>query len=191
MVSIPAVVLAKISTDFNIPYLLWRCCYIFLYHIWECLGQLLSETISERLSLIQNLSWVINLLLLSRQCPLDIDILARRRHSSRHRDVELSQLSTDWIAQFPFRKYTVYRSPLPSIIYNVSVWRARLNCLKYVSLLWDKHCHLSLEGMEEVTRWQTATFSWVEWVGGGLRRVRSRWSTLSCRSFDNGKQTNV
>ena len=78
------------------------------------------------------------------------------QHSWQLRVVELRHLSPGWIALFPFRKHTVYcLLPLwplqQSIIYNVSVWRTRLNCLKYVSLLRDKHCHLSLAGMEEMT----------------------------------------
>lgn len=60
--------------------------------------------------------------------------------------------------------------PQPSIICNVSVCRTRLNCLKYVSLLWDKHCHLSVVGAEEVTPWQTATFPERRREGGGVER---------------------
>lgn len=116
------------------------------------------------------------------------------RHGWQLCVVELSHLSPGWIALCPFRKHTAYcLLPLwplqQSIIYNVSVWRTRLNCLKYVSLLRDKHCHLSLVGMEEMTLWQTATFPERRREVGGCRR--SIWSHLSCKCFNDRKLMNV
>lgn len=78
---------------------------------------------------------------------------------------------------------------LPSIIYyHVSVWTTRLNCLKYVSLLWDKLCHQSIEWIEEVTLWWTATFP--ERVVQCWRSETS-WSSLSRHCFDDGKKSNT
>lgn len=80
------------------------------HHIWECFDVLCRwDWITQRWSQKPNLSLIINLLLPSRLYWLDI--LSWRQYSSRHQDAELSQLSTSWIAQFPFRKYTVYCFP--------------------------------------------------------------------------------